>query len=260
MTKQLLRQCLETLEDAFSKLSVGCYVHGYHDTIGALHKELAKPEAEVVAWMDVDGFVNKYEVSSEGQIRNKLTGKLAPQNATVGAGYTKADFWQDGKHIQTTVHRVVATAFLGPADGREVNHKNGIKSDNRLSNLEWVSKSRNTIHRYYELESTIHPIVSICTTTGKKTKYESVALAVKDGFLSSAIYKCLSGGVHRKHRGFHFIDAKADTSPPDTRAKDKALRVALEALKFAYNGCESDLIRDENIYPAILQIEALGVK
>lgn len=34
----------------------------------------------------------------------------------------------------------------------------------------------------------------------------------------------------------------------------------LEALKFAYNGCESDLIRDENIYPAILQIEALGVK
>lgn len=48
------------------------------------------------------------------------------------------------------VHRVVAEAFLGPST-LDVNHKNGDKSDNRISNLEYVTKSENTLHSIHVL-------------------------------------------------------------------------------------------------------------
>lgn len=47
------------------------------------------------------------------------------------------------------VHRIVALAFLKEEKGKDfVNHKNGIKTDNRVENLEWVTKSENTLHSY----------------------------------------------------------------------------------------------------------------
>ncbi len=52
-----------------------------------------------------------------------------------------------GRHTHVRVHELVATAFLGarPA-GHEVNHKNGVKTDNRASNLEWTTRSGNMRH------------------------------------------------------------------------------------------------------------------
>jgi len=51
-------------------------------------------------------------------------------------------------------HRAIALAFLGPPpEGKsEINHKNGVRDDNRLENLEWVSRSENQLHRYRVLK------------------------------------------------------------------------------------------------------------
>jgi hypothetical protein len=47
------------------------------------------------------------------------------------------------------VHRIVAAAFIGPCpDGLEINHKNGIKLDNRAENLEYTTRSANMKHAY----------------------------------------------------------------------------------------------------------------
>lgn len=63
-------------------------------------------------------------------------------------GYLMVHLRIDGKHVTRTVHSLVAEAFKikDKLPGYEVNHINGNKHDNRAANLEYVSRSQNTIH------------------------------------------------------------------------------------------------------------------
>ena len=57
------------------------------------------------------------------------------------------DLYEHNVRSKAYVHRLVAMAFVpGFSDGLEVNHKNGIKSDCRAANLEWVTHSENAVH------------------------------------------------------------------------------------------------------------------
>lgn len=92
-------------------------------------------------WVDVDG---KYEVSTEGHIRNKSTGRILKE--FVGKdGYLRVQF--SGK--TRTVHRVVACAYVASDIGKPfVNHKDGNKQNNHVDNLEWVTREENMQHAY----------------------------------------------------------------------------------------------------------------
>lgn len=101
-------------------------------------------------WKPVYGFEGKYEVSNHGRLKNvqegagHVTGRILKVGLSL-AGYAQYTLGKyGGRH---TAHLLVMQAFVGPRpDGLEINHKNGIKTDNRLENLEYVSKSENCLH------------------------------------------------------------------------------------------------------------------
>lgn len=106
-------------------------------------------------WRPVDGFDGTYEVSREGVIRSlpRHTGyqfvKGRELSGSVNwAGYRSVQLCR-GQHKQRhAVHRIVCRAFHGMPEEEpgEVNHINGVKSDNRAENLIWVTRSQNHRH------------------------------------------------------------------------------------------------------------------
>jgi NUMOD4 motif/HNH endonuclease len=99
-------------------------------------------------WEPVEGFPN-YEVSTCGRVRNRGTMHiLSPCDN--GKGYQTVHLCHfPEKSKRRTIHRLVAIAFLENPEGKpEVNHIDGNKSDNFLSNLEWATSSENQLHAF----------------------------------------------------------------------------------------------------------------
>lgn len=105
-------------------------------------------------WMPVHGYRDMYEVSSEGRVRRKLKHGgyryLKPTNNSCGYPSVGLSYeYGRGKTKSETVHKLVATAFLPNPNGLpQVNHKDGNKTNNNLSNLEWCSASANVTHAW----------------------------------------------------------------------------------------------------------------
>ena len=104
-----------------------------------------------VKWRWILGYEGLYLVSEDGEIMTMPRGGkdahvLKLHN--VGRGYKQVLLYSaDGSSARYLVHRLVATAFCEMRkDATEVNHIDGNKSNNRASNLEWVTKSENMIH------------------------------------------------------------------------------------------------------------------
>lgn len=100
-------------------------------------------------WRDVPGFQGRYSVSDMGRIRSLLSGRMLRPGAT-SRGYLSVALYDGSspkKPRSILVHHLVAGAFLGRCEeGMTVNHKDCNKTNNCLSNLEYVSLRDNVRH------------------------------------------------------------------------------------------------------------------
>lgn len=101
----------------------------------------------MINWKQIKDFPD-YEVSDQGKVRNKRTGRTS-HGYINGWGYLSVTLYRSGKKYCRMMHNLVVDAFIGGRLDKMVsNHKNGIKTDNRVVNLEVCTVSENNKHAY----------------------------------------------------------------------------------------------------------------
>lgn len=95
-------------------------------------------------WKDVVGYEGLYRISSHGRITN---GKDKVKAVHIRKGYYSVILYNKTKWKNKNIHRLVATHFIeNPNNLPQVNHKDGNKLNNKVSNLEWCTAKYNIIH------------------------------------------------------------------------------------------------------------------
>jgi hypothetical protein len=108
-------------------------------------------------WRNISGYEGFYQISNFGRVKSiakKRTGKTYPYKiphiriASVNrGGYLQIGLHKGDKKKTVLIHRLVLQEFSKiSGDGLDCNHINGIKTDNRLENLEWATRKENILH------------------------------------------------------------------------------------------------------------------
>lgn len=111
---------------------------------------MIRPMGESEIWKEIKGYEGMYMVSNYGRVLSCRGGLMKIMNPSITAkGYLRVSFHIRPVFKQYMVHRLVALAFIPNINNMpEINHKNGDKKDNRVSNLEWCTSKENSRHKF----------------------------------------------------------------------------------------------------------------
>lgn len=155
-------------------------------------------------WKPVPQYEELYAVSNLGEVvRTKpyKNSSDSPLKGQMTYGYLRVNLCRNGKGRIFLVHRLVVAAFLGIPEGKVINHLNGIRTDNRLENLEVCTRKENEQHKRDVLKSTAYNNSKLNFDTAEQIRallrkgVRPDVLAAQFGVTSGNIYHIKNGST-----------------------------------------------------------------
>ena len=164
-------------------------------------------------WKPIPNYDGYYEASNIGRIRS--VARIGKRGKGLGIypsvilkpslgewGYEQVSLRKEGKKRTMRVNRLVAQTFIpNPDNLPQVNHIDGVKTNNRVDNLEWCNSSQNMIHCFSNGLSDWNTRIRIVETGEVFNSISECARSI--GGHISLIDACLNGR-RKTHKGFHF--------------------------------------------------------
>ncbi len=152
-------------------------------------------------WKTVQGYEGLYKVSDKGYVKNIRSNRIL--STSYSHGYKIVKLSKNNKLKTFYIHRLVLGTFTGNRRDLQVNHKNGIKTDNSLTNLEWTTRSENIRHAIdtgliTRFDHNKRPIKNI----RDKILYSNLKEAANDLGIN---YNTLKSGIIRKSNKYSFL-------------------------------------------------------
>lgn len=159
-------------------------------------------------WRDIPGYEGIYQASTEGKVKSlnyKNTGKEGELKASLeSSGYLHLVLSKDGVNKTFRVHRIIALTFLEPIPGKNhIDHIDGNRLNNSVSNLRWVSqKENNNFEPYKKCNSESHinnkklskTVLQLSLDGTIMAEYESISEAARQrGIYHANISACCRG-------------------------------------------------------------------
>jgi hypothetical protein len=181
--------------------------------------------SEIDIWKDVVGFECSYEVSNTGKVKRKETGKILKLTLN-NSGYYQITLHKNREKMTIRAHQLVAKAFLpNPNNLPCVNHKDEIKTNNDVENLEWctfqyninygTALKRATQNRNYE-EITEKAAMSRSKHINQYdingnfiATWKNAYVAEQHGYRRDSIIDCCKG-KHEFHQGYKWEYEKSE--------------------------------------------------
>ena len=153
-------------------------------------------------WKDIKDFEGLYQISNLGRVRSIKNKNRLLKPYIIHNGYCVISLCKDGIKFRKKIHRLVAESFIkNNLNKPQVNHKNGIKTDNFAGNLEWTTASENVRHCFSVLGHKAGYWNK--GRNGRKSKLSKMVLQIKDDVVIAKFYGCCEAerytGVGHSH-------------------------------------------------------------
>ena len=137
---------------------------------------------------EITGYEGLYSITKDGRVWSHYSDGFIKTRLN-DWGYKMARLYKNKKVKTLCIHKLLGTVFIdNPENKPQINHKNGIKTDNRIENLEWVTRSENVKHSYdIGLQGCNHGEYS-----GKAKLEESQVIEIKQMLRNNETLKSIS--------------------------------------------------------------------